>query len=213
MRTDRYRDLLPTEKLATTACTIIGVGAIGRQVGLQVAAMGISEVQLIDFDTVEEVNLGPQGYLADDVGRTKVSATADLMQQLNPMLGVDTMPERFVKSTIVHPVVFCCVDAIDTRRHIWQSVRDRAALFVDGRMAAEVMRIITVCGSQGRDRYPRTLFAAGEAHREGCTARSTIYCANIAAGLMVTQFAKWLRDIEPDFEVSLNLLACELAVT
>jgi len=213
MRTDRYRDLLPTEKLAATSCTIVGVGAIGRQVGLQLSAMGVAEVQLIDFDTVEEVNLGPQAYLADDVGRTKVSATADLMQQLNPMLGVYTVPERFAKSTVVHPVVFCCVDSIDTRRHIWQSVRDRASLFVDGRMAAEVMRIITVSGSQGRDRYPGTLFAAGEAHRERCTARSTIYCANIAAGLMVTQFAKWLRGVEPDFEVSLNLLACELAVS
>ena len=98
MRIERYRDLLPTDRLGTTACTIVGVGAIGRQVSLQLAAMGIGRVQLIDPETVEEVNLGPQGYLQDDVGRPKVQATADLMQQLYHRLPVDEVHGRFARS-------------------------------------------------------------------------------------------------------------------
>jgi sulfur carrier protein ThiS adenylyltransferase len=45
-----------------------------------------------------------------------------------------------------------------------------------------------------------------------CTARSTIYSASIAAGLMTHQFTRWLRGIPVDCDVSLNLLAGELAV-
>ena len=64
---DRYlrqRDLVPAEKLARVTATVVGVGAIGRQVSLQLAAMGVPRLQLVDPDIVEEVNLPVQGYLA-----------------------------------------------------------------------------------------------------------------------------------------------------
>jgi sulfur carrier protein ThiS adenylyltransferase len=57
------------------------------------------------------------------------------------------------------------------------------------------------------DNYPRTLFTAEEAHVGSCTARSTIYTASIAAGLMVHQFAKWMRGVPVDADLTLNLLA------
>ena len=85
----------------------------------------------------------------------------------------------------IHPVVFCRVDKIDMRRHIWSAVGDRVELLIDGRMAAEVLRVLTVGDAAGRDGYPQTHFAADEAYRDGCTARSTVYCANIATGVMV----------------------------
>jgi hypothetical protein len=46
-----------------------------------------------------------------------------------------------------------------------------------------------------------------------CTAKSTLYAASIAAGLMIAQFARWLRgfDVVPD--QTLNLFAVELAVS
>ena len=212
MRIERYRDLLPTDRLGTTACTIVGVGAIGRQVSLQLAAMGIGRVQLIDPETVEEVNLGTQGYLQDDVGRPKVQATADLMQQLYHRLPVDEVHGRFARSLDIMPVVFSCVDSIQTRRHVWSALRERIELLVDGRMAAEVLRVITVHDGVGSDRYPETLFAESEALQEPCTARSTIYCANVAAGIMVGQFARWLRGMPVEFDMTLNLLALELTV-
>jgi sulfur carrier protein ThiS adenylyltransferase len=111
-----------------------------------------------------------------------------------------------------HKVVFACVDSIDVRRHIWSVIQFRDAIFIDGRMAAEVMRIISVSDSSSRLQYRTTLFSEQEALRQACTARSTLYCANIAAGLMVSQFTQWLRDITPEFDVMLNLLSLDLVV-
>ena len=54
--------------------------------------------------------------------------------------------------------------------------------------------------------------SVADAHVGPCTARSTIYTASIAAGLMVHQFAKWLRGLPVDPDLSLNLLAAELTV-
>ena len=52
-RYSRQQDIVPHERLATCKATVIGVGAIGRQVALQLTAMGIPWLQLIDFDHVE----------------------------------------------------------------------------------------------------------------------------------------------------------------
>ena len=209
----RQRDIIPPDRLATCKATVIGVGAIGRQVALELAAMGIPSMTLIDFDTVEPVNLACQGYFEDDLGRPKVQATADLVQQLNHQLEVITLNERFRRSTQIGNILFCCVDKIDTRQLIWEAVRDRVTFFADGRMSAETIRILVAADPASRKHYPTTLFAAGEAHAGACTARSTIFCANVAAGLMLEQFARYLRGMPVDPDLQLNLLSSELTVT
>ena len=55
-RYSRQQDIVPSERIATCKATIVGVGAIGRQVALQLAAMGISWLQLVDFDSVPDVS-------------------------------------------------------------------------------------------------------------------------------------------------------------
>ena len=56
----RQKDIVPADRLAACKATIIGVGAIGRQVALQLTAMGIPWLQLIDYDTVDASNLASQ---------------------------------------------------------------------------------------------------------------------------------------------------------
>ena len=63
----RQRDIVPPDRLARCQATVIGVGAIGRQVAIQLTAMGIPSLQLIDPDRVEPVNLACQGYLEGDL--------------------------------------------------------------------------------------------------------------------------------------------------
>jgi len=212
-RYSRQRDLVPADRLASCRATVIGVGAIGRQVALQLAAMGISLLQLIDFDVVEESNLASQGYLETDLGRPKVQATAELCRKVSGGLDVCQATERFRRSMVVGNAVFSCVDKIDIRGLIWESVRQVAGFFCDGRMSAEVLRVITASDAAGREHYPQTLFAPENAYAGSCTAKSTIYCANVAAGMMLAQFVKWLRGLPVDMDFSLNLLAGELSVS
>jgi hypothetical protein len=51
------------------------------------------------------------------------------------------------------PVVMACVDSITTRKLIWESQQDQAALFIDGRMQAEVMRILAHREGDDPQRY------------------------------------------------------------
>ena len=211
-RYSRQKDIVPPDRIAGCKATVIGVGAIGRQVALQLTAMGLPWLQLIDHDTVEWSNLASQGYLEGDMGQLKVNATLELCWRINAGCQIQAVPERFRRSMEIGNAVFCCVDRIDVRRLIWESVKDKVSFFADGRMSAEVLRILTACDAESRKHYPTTLFNADEAFVGPCTAKTTIYCANIAAGLMLAQFTKYLRQLPIDDDLQFNLLASELSV-
>lgn len=212
-RFSRQKDIVPPDRLALCRATVIGVGAIGRQVALQLAAMGIPWLQLIDYDMVEPSNLASQGYLEEDLGRPKVEATGELCRRISHGLELRQENERFRRSIEIGMAIFCAVDKIAIRRAIWDAVKDKASFFTDGRMSAEVLRVLTACDAASRKHYPTTLFAAGEAYAGTCTAKTTIYCANIAAGVMLAQFTKWLRGLPVEPDVSVNLLSTELSVS
>ncbi len=220
----RQRQIVPPAALASSHALVIGVGAIGRQVAVQLAAVGVPAIHLVDDDRVGEENLAPQAYWPADLGRAKVEATADLCRHINPFVAVTQHPQRFRRSSVrelacfdaehetTRLAVFACVDSIATRGLVWEAVRGRAAFWADGRMSAEVVRVLASDRPAGDTYYASTLFAAEQAYAGSCTARSTVYTASIAAGLMLSAFTRWLRGLPVDRDLTLNLLSAELTV-
>lgn len=208
----RQNDLVPQERLQHLDVTVIGCGAIGRQIALQLAAIGVRNLRLIDFDRVDETNVTTQGYAHVDVGRLKVDATADAIQHLDPTIHATTIEDRFRACHDVGDAVFCAVDSIGARSAIWRAVGQCVSFLADGRMLGEMIRVLTVAEASGRERYSSTLFPQSAAQPGRCTSRSTIYAASIAAGMMVHQFTRWLRELPIDMDLTLNLLANELTV-
>jgi sulfur carrier protein ThiS adenylyltransferase len=218
----RQRELIPPEKLARVHAVVVGVGAVGRQVALQLAATGVPAMDLIDHDRVAVENLAPQGYWAQDLDEPKVEATGRLCRFSYPEIALTCTPEPFRRSTarrlesLRHSgsqlALFCCVDSIVTRKLIWESAREHLHFFTDGRMSAEVIRVLASGPPADDWHYPTTLFTAAQAYAGSCTAKSTLYAASICAGLMVGQFARWLRGLPTDRDLTINLLSLETAV-
>lgn len=200
------------DRLADVTATVIGVGAIGRQVALQLASIGTPRIQLIDFDRVDLSNTTTQGYRRHEVGRTKPLATSQAISEIDPTIEVIPVENRFRPRQEIGNVVFCCVDSIAARTAIWRSVRSRLGFWADGRMLGEVLRILAATDGKSEAQYATTLFAASDAQQGTCTSRSTVYAASIAAGIMVHQFTRWLRDIPTDADTSVNLLTGEWSV-
>jgi sulfur carrier protein ThiS adenylyltransferase len=210
-RFERQADLVPQEKLRELTIDVIGVGAIGRQVALQLASLGAPRLRLIDFDHVDATNVTTQGYSAThDVGMLKVAATQRAIRAIDPAIHVEPIADRYRSRFGAGDAVFCCVDSIGARAAIWRAVSGRCRFWCDGRMLGEVIRILTVAGPVGRETYPATLFPQAEAHAGRCTAHGTVYTASIAAGLMLHQFTRWLRGVPVEGDVTLNLLAGEM---
>src|SRR4051812_2050179 len=75
-RAVRQRDLVPPAALAAYHVLVVGVGAVGRQVALQLAALGADAMTIVDDDTVAVENLAVQGYSPAEIGLPKVEAVA-----------------------------------------------------------------------------------------------------------------------------------------
>jgi sulfur carrier protein ThiS adenylyltransferase len=208
----RQAELVPQDKLAALSATVIGVGAVGRQVALQLAAIGVRRLTIFDFDDVEPTNITTQGYGHADLGLPKVLATAQAITRIDPSIVVTPIPDRFRPRHETGDAVFCAVDKIASREVIWRTVGGSCAFWADGRMLGETLRILVASTDSERRHYKTTLFSAAEAQTGRCTARSTIYVANLCAALMVHQFSRWLRELPLDRDITLNLLASEMIV-
>ena len=209
---DRFRrqaELVPAEQLALQTVTVIGVGAIGRQVALQLASIGARQMTLIDFDHVESSNVTTQGYRHEQIGWAKVDATAADVRAVDSSVAVHTVCDRFRPHQDTGKAVFVCVDSIAARSAIWRKLRRRCDFWCDGRMRGEVVRVLCSQKPPTDEHYAGTLFDPAEAHTGSCTSASTVYAANLAASLMTHQFTRFLRGIPVDPDQTINLLASE----
>jgi len=82
-------------KLKAGRVLAVGAGGLGSPLALYLAAAGVGRIGLIDPDAVEASNLQRQVlYGTRDVGRPKVAAAAARLQEANPHVDVEAIPQR-----------------------------------------------------------------------------------------------------------------------
>jgi molybdopterin/thiamine biosynthesis adenylyltransferase len=80
-------------KLKNSKACLAGVGGLGSPAAMQLAAMGVGYLRIVDRDVVELTNLHRQHlYGVDDVGYPKVEAAAKRLRNLNPYIKVEPLP-------------------------------------------------------------------------------------------------------------------------
>lgn len=89
----RFSGALNLGVLKNKRVCVIGVGGIGHPLVRVLAGMGVTDLTVIDDDTVETHNVGPQGYDLLDVGRTKVEVVAERLLRFRAM-SITAIPER-----------------------------------------------------------------------------------------------------------------------
>jgi hypothetical protein len=189
----RQFDLVPMACLGTPI-TIIGGGAIGSLVALTLAKMGFSELTVIDFDRVAVENMNCQFYRFKDIGKPKVAALREL---INDFTGIEIRTEnrKYQGKESWTGIVISAVDSMAVRKLIWEAhLHNPMTLAVlDARMGAETALFYAMRPSEDRDReaYPKTLYTDSQAVSEPCTARAIMYTATMLSGLV----AKTAKDV------------------
>ena len=78
------------EKLKNSSVLLVGAGGLGSPAATYLAAAGVGRIGLVDFDTVEASNLQRQIlYGTSDVGRPKLEAASERLEDLNPHVEVE----------------------------------------------------------------------------------------------------------------------------
>lgn len=83
------------DKLRQSKILIVGVGGLGGVTATYLAAAGVEEIRLVDFDDIELSNLNRQIlYSADDIGKPKVQVASQRLTKLNPEIKIVSYNHR-----------------------------------------------------------------------------------------------------------------------
>jgi len=197
-RFKRQLDILPPEKLARKAVTVIGCGAVGSFTVLTLAKMGITDITVYDGDNVEEHNLPVSWYRPDHVGMNKTDALWDVLVDFTEV-ELKANAYHYERETL-RGIVICCVDSMDTRLKLWREVKKfEPELYIDARMGAEVGKVHVVHPSLPTScrRYEEEMYPSSEAFHAPCTAKATIYCAAGLAAFIAGTVAGFITGRAP----------------
>lgn len=77
------------EKLVAAKVLVIGAGALGNEIVKNLALLGVGNVLIVDFDTIENSNLSRSVlYRAADAGKYKAVVAAEAARQIYPDINV-----------------------------------------------------------------------------------------------------------------------------
>jgi molybdopterin/thiamine biosynthesis adenylyltransferase len=108
-------------KLKQSRVLIVGLGGLGSPVALYLAAAGIGELHLADFDAVDLTNLQRQiMHDTQSVGMSKVDSAMIRLQAINPEVSLHAHREALDADSLAHAVgdvdlVLDCSDNFATR--------------------------------------------------------------------------------------------------
>jgi len=90
------------KKLLAARVLLLGAGGLGSPIAYYLAAAGIGNIGIIDFDVVDRSNLQRQIlHTTQDVGRLKVDSAKDKLTLLNPDVKVTTYNARLDASNVM----------------------------------------------------------------------------------------------------------------
>lgn len=114
------------EKLARTHLVLCGVGTIGSNLAENLVRQGFNKFTLIDFDRVEEHNIGTQAYYQDSIGMKKVDALFNQLYRISSSISVRPVDKK--------------IDITNVRKLLHE-----ADLVIDSLDKTEAREVVTQC--------------------------------------------------------------------
>jgi len=109
------------DKLLNSKIAIIGCGGLGSVAAVYLAASGIGQIHLIDYDKIDASNLHRQVfYTLKEVGNSKARSLAKHIENISPFVSVSTHEEPIHKGNIDEQlkgfsIILDCTDSLPTK--------------------------------------------------------------------------------------------------
>lgn len=139
-RYDRLK-LIPNwkqEKLAKAKIAVVGCGALGNEVLKNLALLGIGNIWVVDYDTIEIHNLTRSVLFREsDIGRYKAEVVTERVKELNTDVQVHTVIGKlelaFGRGLLREMnVVLGCLDSVSARRLLNKRCYFAGVPWIDG---------------------------------------------------------------------------------
>lgn len=204
----RHRDIFDADKFNNAhSVAVIGCGATGSSMALEIAKLGVRAITLYDDDKIEPHNLCNQVlYGPEDIGRSKADIAALAIDKLTGTLPLPILQK--VKSKTTTPItashVFLCVDSMFARKVIMEDVlriNMTTKMVFDLRMNAFEGQVLSVdmlhlwqADKWSEEWYPDSEV---EENKGACgTTLSVGATAHMATSLAAWSFIEWYNNTE-----------------
>ena len=190
----RHTGIHDPSQYADKRVAVIGVGTIGSHLALTLARMQVP-LTLWDADTIEEHNLATQSYGQKHLGKEKVVAVLEQIEELGGEGLHQGVPEAYDGRPITEDIIVSTVDSLDARRAIATALIENGVTkpIIDGRVGREQVEAYYFPSAK---EWLEQLPLHGD--EDPCGARFTAYTANIAAGLLANNVKRLLmRQVPP----------------
>lgn len=194
--TTRHIDVFSPASFGKRRIDVIGAGATGSRIVLGLAKLGLDNIHVWDFDSVESHNIANQAYALADIGKTKLDALKELVKAATG-LDIDTHAERVDGTQELGEIVFLLTDTMSSRKEIWNKglrYKSRTKLVIETRMGKDQGRVYVVNPMKPSQvkAYEGTLYDDEVAEVSACGTNITVGAtAEFLSGLAQTQLIRW----------------------
>jgi molybdopterin-synthase adenylyltransferase len=148
---DRYSrhnliDWFSQEQVSRKSICVVGAGAVGNEVIKSLVLLGVGNIDIFDFDMIEEHNLTKSVlFRSSDVGKSKAQVAANRAAELDPNVTIkgwhgDALSLLSMSALLTFDCLISCVDNFEARLRLNEMCRianvDFINLGIDSRYAS-----------------------------------------------------------------------------
>lgn len=209
--TRRHVELFDPEQFYDNI-NIIGAGATGSWLALQLAKLGVKgdQIKVWDFDEIEPHNIPNQAFRNDQVGEPKTHALQENIHRDTGTM-IEVQNEKFTRGRL-SGYVFLMVDSMAERKRIWEeSIRMKSAIkmLIEPRMGLDMARLYNVepMSLTQIKQYETTFYTDEEAEVSACGASQTVVTSAMTiASYCARQLINKVSDKEMDNEILIDFI-------
>ena len=181
---------------------IIGVGATGSFVAMELARLGCPVLNIYDFDNVELHNIPNQYYDTGDLNLQKVDALEIKLKEINPNIVINkyncaVLPHKEegkdnISIDEMAGYVFLLVDSMTVRKDLWDAIKGNKNIIHvwESRLGSDQARVYSLdMDREDYSQYEQDFYADDVAETSACGTSITVLPIVLqTASLMIVQF-------------------------
>lgn len=214
----RHSSLFRPEMLKNTPVHVIGCGATGSNIAMQLTKLGVPEIHIYDMDKIEGHNVANQIYRVEHIGAYKVRALSAILEQHKPCDGTsiiehcNKVDSDYIAKNGLSGIVFVATDTMQSRKEIYDaggSGNTNILRWIEPRLDLSFIRLYSIRPADYKQHkmYLETLYTDDEVVTlSSCGTTQTAFpTASFLASMCVWEMLNALNAGNPYNEIMVDL--------
>lgn len=214
----KHQEIFRQDMLKNIPVHIIGCGATGSNIALQLVKLGVPDIHLYDMDTIEEHNIANQIYRTEQVGEYKTAALKSILDAHKPVENISITEHRlrvdkaYIEENGLNGIVFVATDTMESRKEIYEAGgmgNPNIVRWIEMRLDLAFVRLYSIRPAtyQEHKGYMNTLYSSDEvAVMSACGISQTAFpTASFLASMSVWEMLNTLNGEPPYNEIIIDL--------